>query len=134
MTRKALIVDDVQANRLLAAVLLRKQGWQTVEACDGIEAIEKLESEGFDAVLLDISMPRMTGEEVCRKIRANPRLSHLPVVAYTAHAIEEDKSRMIAIGFDEVLTKPISFKILQEVMDRLRPPTPLMPGTDSVST
>src|SRR5215813_12052175 len=69
-----------------------------------------------DLVLLDISMPGMTGIEVCQRIRADHALAGLRVIAYTAHALREQQERFLASGFDDVLVKPISFRAVQELL------------------
>lgn len=103
-----LIVDDHPINRQLPAVFLRDAGWTSEMAESGDEALAKLDHGGFTAVLLDISMPGMSGEEVCRRIRADARLRGLRVIAYTAHAMEETRSAIMQAGFDGLLIKPIS--------------------------
>lgn len=92
--------------------LLKKRGWVTEEADGGQAALDQLSAAPFDNVLLDISMPGMDGEEVCRRIRANPAWAGLRVVAYTAHAMESDKQRLMKAGFDDVLIKPITVQSL----------------------
>ncbi len=107
---RALVVDDIPANRLVAEAMLSELGWSVMTAVDGRDAMKVLETVpfGFDLVLLDISMPGMSGIEMCQKIRANSVYAELPVIAYTAHAQPEDRRNFIASGFNEVLTKPIN--------------------------
>ena len=110
--KRVLIVDDNHVNRMLAVALFRKRGWQTSEASDGPGALAHLAATGADAVLLDISMPGMDGEEVCRQIRANPALAGLRVVAYTAHAMDHERQRIMAAGFDDMVIKPATIASL----------------------
>ena len=110
--KRTLVVDDVAINRKLAMALLKKRGWVIEEADGGQAALDQLGAAPFDSVLLDISMPGMDGEEVCRRIRANPAWAGLRVVAYTAHAMESDKQRLMKAGFDDVLIKPITVQSL----------------------
>jgi len=110
--RYVLVVDDNAVNRKLAVALLKRRGMQAQEADGGVVALHMLAQGGFDSVLLDISMPVMDGEEVCRQIRANPAWRNLRVVAYTAHALESERQRIMAAGFDELLIKPISMQDL----------------------
>ena len=112
-----LIVDDHPVNRTLARVLLRGAGWTTEDACDGEEALQKLAGGGFGIVLLDISMPGISGEEVCRRIRADPVLKSLRVIAYTAHAMDDERERILAAGFDSLITKPITKAALLAVVE-----------------
>ena len=117
--RRILIVDDHPINRRLPAVILRDAGWIIDEAANGEDALARLYSTMYDAVLLDISMPGMSGEDVCRRIRADPQLQHLRVVAYTAHAMEENRDDIMNAGFHAILVKPIS---RQSLLDALDPP------------
>ncbi len=109
---RALVVDDIPANRLIAEAMLKELGWSVLLACDGREALRVLESTTLDLVLLDISMPGMSGMEVCQNIRTNSALADLPVIAYTAHAQPEDRRSFIASGFNEVLIKPVNRETL----------------------
>lgn len=105
---RALVVDDIPANRLVAEEMLSELGWSVMTAVDGREGLQVLDSASFDLVVLDISMPGMSGIEMCQKIRANNAYTELPVIAYTAHAQPEDRRNFIASGFNEVLIKPIN--------------------------
>ncbi len=107
-TQRALVVDDIPSNRLIAEAMIKQLGWSVLLAADGREALRVLESNVLDLVLLDISMPGMSGMEVCQKIRENRALVDLPVIAYTAHAQPEDRRSFIASGFNDVLIKPVS--------------------------
>ena len=106
--RRVLVVDDIPSNRLIAEAMLRQLGWTVVLASDGREALRMLDNEVVDLVLLDISMPGISGMEVCQNIRGNSTLADLPVIAYTAHAQPEDRRNFIASGFNEVLIKPVN--------------------------
>jgi two-component system, chemotaxis family, chemotaxis protein CheY len=120
MNKRALVVDDVPFNRMLAMVMLQREGWEAEEAEDGEDALAKLEGEhGYSLVLLDIKMPGMSGEEVCQTLRSNAHTASLPVVAYTAHALEEDRETYLAIGFNAVLIKPIEVATLKEVLTQV---------------
>jgi two-component system, chemotaxis family, chemotaxis protein CheY len=111
-----LVVDDNAINRKLAIALLKKRGWVVQEADSGQAAIACLVDGAFDAVLLDISMPGMDGETVCRHIRADARLAGLRVVAYTAHAMEHEKKKIMDAGFDDIVIKPVTMAALQSAM------------------
>lgn len=115
--RRTLVVDDNAINRKLAVALLKRRGWETEEAENGVAALKRLaESAPFDSVLLDISMPEMDGEEVCRRIRASAEWADLRVVAYTAHAMESERQRIMSAGFDSILIKPISAQDLLQAL------------------
>lgn len=114
--RRILVVDDNIVNRKLAIALLRKRGWEVEDVDGGAAALERLAQGGFDSVLLDISMPGMDGEEVCRRIRANEALAGLWVVAYTAHAMEFEKQRIMSAGFNDIVIKPVTSQSLQSAL------------------
>lgn len=117
-TMRALVVDDMPVNRLLAVKLLAKAGWTVGEADDGPSALTWLESAGpLDLMLLDISMPQMSGQELCRLIRERTLGGDgVRIVAYTAHAMPEDAASFRAEGFDAVLVKPITRAALTDVL------------------
>jgi len=113
---RVLIIDDDAANRRLAQVLFQKRGWHAETLASGEWALLDLATHRYDLILLDISMPGMTGVEVCQHIRANPRLAEVRVIAYTAHVLVADEERFLASGFDDVLLKPISFRAVEELL------------------
>ena len=110
--KRLLVVDDNAVNRKLALAMLKKRGWEMEEAENGTDALAKLETGRFDYVLLDISMPGMDGEEVCRRIRANDAIKHLLVIAYTAHALESERQRIMGAGFNDIVIKPVTMDTL----------------------
>ena len=105
---RVLIVDDNALNRLLPTAWLSRLGCETVECVDGHDALETLKNERFDAVLLDLSMPGLSGMEVCRRLRALPENAQLRIIAYTAHGSPGEIDSYKAAGFDDVLIKPIT--------------------------
>lgn len=113
---KILVVDDQKINRTLPCILLRQAGCDVEEVESGEAALAALRAGPMDAVLLDISMPGLSGTEVCRRVRGDPALAGLFVVAYTAHALPEERVEILAAGFDEVLIKPINRQRLLEAM------------------
>lgn len=110
--KRVLVVDDNAVNRKLAVAMLRKRGWEADEAEDGFAALRMLETTVYDHVLLDISMPGLDGEEVCRRIRSMADTRGLHVVAYTAHALESEKQRIMAAGFNDIIIKPMTMDVL----------------------
>ncbi len=120
MDRMALVVDDNEINRVLAVRLLGKAGWTVAQAEDGPQALDWLSANKADLVLLDISMPTLSGEDVCRRIRAD-RLGgdDIRLVAYTAHAMNEQCDQFLACGFDTVLIKPVSRQSMQDMLTGL---------------
>ncbi len=88
-------------------MILEKAGYQYQEAHDGLEALEACEKQDFDAILMDLRMPRMQGDEVCRHLRANPATQHLPIIVISAQTDREDRLRAINSGANDFLEKPI---------------------------
>ncbi len=104
---RVLLVDDHEINQQIACELLGKVGMQVQVANNGLQALERLQNETYDLVLMDIQMPVMDGLEATQALR---RLSHcrdLPVVAMTAHAMRGDRERSLAAGMNDHITKPI---------------------------
>lgn len=105
MKRIALVEDNADNRLLVGAILEGHYSLASYES--GREAIAELPGAVPDLVLLDISLPEMDGTEVLRRIRADPALAHLPVIALTAHAMTGDREKYLAAGFDDYVTKPI---------------------------
>jgi CheY-like chemotaxis protein len=116
---KILIAEDNAVNRELLRELLEARGYAVVEACDGEEALRVIEQTQPDILLLDIGMPKLDGFAVVRKIRENPRLTLLPVLAVTAYAMQGDRERILNAGFDGYLSKPVNSRSLDQELDRL---------------
>ncbi|PYN31156.1 MAG: adenylate/guanylate cyclase domain-containing response regulator [Candidatus Rokuibacteriota bacterium] len=114
---KILIVDDTPHNVKLLADLLAVKGYAVLTASSGAQALEKVETEAPDLVLLDVVMPAMSGYEVCRKIRGNPATAVLPVVMVTALDPGQERVKGIEAGADDFLSKPIN---QQELLARVR--------------
>ena len=100
------LVEDNPDNRLLVQAILDDQ-YDIVEYETGVAALEGLKDFVPDLVLLDISLPEMDGTEVLQRMREDPRLVSVPVIALTAHAMAGDRERFLGEGFDEYLAKPI---------------------------
>ena len=114
--KRVLVVDDNAINRKLAVAFVTRLGMISEEADCGPAALVMLESTHFDIVLLDISMPVMSGEEVLARLRADVKYKGLRVIAYTAHALPEEKQGLVDAGFDELLIKPINLKAVESVL------------------
>ena len=118
MSVRVLVADDVVDNRKLLEWMLEDAGWGVAEAGSGEEVLELLGREPFDLVLMDVSMPGMGGVEATRRIRADLALP-VKVVAVTAHAAAEDRARLLATGFDAVVTKPVDEATLLPQLEAL---------------
>jgi two-component system cell cycle response regulator DivK len=116
---KILVAEDNPSNRELFRELLESWGYEVVEAVDG-EAALKAASEGSpDAVLLDIQMPLLDGYEVLRRLRQDPKLAHLRVMALTAFAMRGDREKALAFGFNAYHSKPINGPVLKRDIEQL---------------
>jgi signal transduction histidine kinase/CheY-like chemotaxis protein len=104
---RILLAEDNEVNQLVAGKILEKAGLVVKIANNGREALEMLEAEPFDLVLMDIQMPEMDGLEAARRIRANPKYDQLPILAMTAHAMSGDREVSLAAGMNGHITKPI---------------------------
>lgn len=112
-TVRILLVDDNATNRQVAKLFLARLQCEIVEAANGVEALERLGSQPFDVVLLDVHMPVMDGCETIRHIRSSHQpWSNLPVIALTADAMEGDRERFVAIGMTDYIAKPIDRRLL----------------------
>lgn len=106
--KKILVVDDNRDGRELVVKVLKPRGYQIVEAIDGEEALEKVLSERPDLVLMDISIPKIDGYEVTRRLKADKDLREIPVIALTAHAMKGDREKALSAGCNGYIPKPIN--------------------------
>ena len=116
MTPKILVVDDTPVNVKLLADLLGAKGYAVLTAGSGKEALQKIDAERPDLVLLDVMMPEMDGYETARSIRAMTRFEHLPIISLTAKAMRGDREKCIAAGASDYITKPVDMDQLLSQM------------------
>jgi CheY-like chemotaxis protein len=117
--KRALIAEDNAVNRELLRELLEMRGYDVVEACDGQEALEKIAEAPPDILLIDLGMPVLGGFETVHKIREDPSLHSLPILAVTAYAMRGDREKVLSSGFDGYLSKPINPSALDQELKRL---------------
>ncbi|MNO87400.1 Sensor histidine kinase RcsC [compost metagenome] len=118
---RILLVEDNPVNQLVAKGMLAKLGCQVQVAAQGAEALELLEQDAFDLVLMDCNMPVMDGYEASRRIRQSGRWPELPIVALTANAMPEERERCRAAGMDDYLAKPFRREELLALIDHWVP-------------
>ena len=117
MAPHVLVVDDSVSVRRVVSSFMERMGWQTTEARDGIEALEKLAANRPDVALVDIEMPRMNGYELLARIKADPDLRSVPVVFLTSRSATKHRDRAAQLGVDGYLVKPYNEnELLQELM------------------
>ena len=120
-TPTVLVVDDNQQNLELLQAYLEDIDCETVPACDGLEALEIIAERPPDLILLDVMMPKMSGFEVCKKIKNSPKTSHIPVIMVTALNEFGDIERGIDSGTDDFLSKPVNkLELLTRVKTMLK--------------
>jgi two-component system, cell cycle response regulator DivK len=113
------MAEDSPVNRELLREILEARGCEVEEAVDGEEALEKMGRNRPDILLLDIGMPKLDGFGVIEKVRRDPSLANLPVLAVTAYAMRGDREKGLDAGFDGYLSKPINARSLFAEMERL---------------
>lgn len=129
MPRTILLADDHADNRLALLTVLAREGYRTLGAANGREAVECAQEHRPDLVLMDLAMPVMDGRQALRMLKENPSTSHIPVVVLTAMALSVDRERMVAEGFVELLTKPcMPPHLLKTVRALIGPPEPAEPA------
>lgn len=109
MKRRVALVEDNFENRLLARLILAPH-YEVAEYETGEAALAGIERQPPDLLLLDISLPDMEGTDLLLRVRENAALKDVPVIAFTAHASEQERARLLAQGFDEYISKPITDK------------------------
>lgn len=116
--RRILLVEDNDSSRDMLSRRLRKHSFEVTTATTGQEALDMARREQPDVILLDMSLPVMDGWAAVRELRADARLRHIPVIALTAHAAQEDRERSIEAGCDEHETKPVDMPRLLSTIER----------------
>lgn len=114
--KKILIVEDVVLNMELLEQLLEDE-YELVKASDGAEGVAKAAQEKPDLILMDISLPVMDGYQATSRIKANPILAHIPIIALTAHAMSGDEEKARAAGCDDYLAKPLDEALLFDKLE-----------------
>jgi len=118
---RVLVVDDNAQNLELLVAYLDTLGCKVVTAGDGVEALNQVRQSPFDLILLDIMMPRMSGFEVCSKLKSDPRTRDVPIIMVTALSEMDDIGKAVQCGADDFLSKPINkLELLTRVKSLLR--------------
>jgi len=112
--RTILVVEDNQDSRELVVKVLKNKGYQMIEAEDGEEAIQKALTEKPNLILLDISIPKIDGYEVVKRLKNMEEFRDTPIVALTAHAMKGDREKFISGGFEGYISKPINVREFPE--------------------
>jgi signal transduction histidine kinase/CheY-like chemotaxis protein/HPt (histidine-containing phosphotransfer) domain-containing protein len=122
--RPLLLVDDNEVNQIVAVEVLEGLGLRVDVAMSGPDAIDAVLTGDYALVLMDCQMPEMDGYEATRQIRARQQGARVPIVAFTAHALAEEREKVRQAGMDDFLLKPLELPALEQVLSRHLPPAP----------
>jgi two-component system cell cycle response regulator DivK len=112
MSRRILVVEDHEENRRIVRDLLTSAGYEMIEAVTGEEGVTLAETERPDLIHIDIQLPGLDGYEATRRIKANPALHRIPIIAVTSYALSGDDVKAREAGCDDYVTKPFSPRAL----------------------
>ena len=112
MSKRILMVEDTEDNRQIMRDLLTSAGYELLEAVNGAEGVAMAAREKPDLILMDIQLPVMDGYEASRRIKADPQLRHIPIIAVTSYALSGDEAKTLAAGCDGYVAKPFSPRAL----------------------
>jgi two-component system cell cycle response regulator DivK len=114
---RILVVEDNRDNLTLINDVLSSLEYEVLSAKDGEEALQSASAEKPSLILMDLSLPRMDGWTATQRLKSDPELAHIPVIALTAHAMIGDRERALAAGCDDYVSKPIN---IRELISKLR--------------
>ena len=120
--KRVLVVEDIDMNRKIVRIVLKAKGYEVLEATHAEDALAILQAETPDLILMDIALPGMSGEDLTRQIKANPKWRHVPIIALTAVAMKGDRERILDAGCDDYLSKPVDTHALAELVDHYLSP------------
>ena len=112
MSKRILVIEDQEDNRQIVRDLVTASGYELIEATTGEDGLEAATREQPDLILMDIQLPGIDGYEVTRRIKADPKLSKIPIIAVTSYALSGDDKKAFAAGCDGYVTKPYSPRLL----------------------
>jgi two-component system chemotaxis response regulator CheY len=123
MAKKILIVDDSESVRMIARIALREQGYEVVEAGNGVEALKQLDVERVNLVISDVNMPEMDGITLLKQIKASAKHKFMPIIMLTTEAGQDKKDEGRAAGAKAWITKPFQPNVLIAAVSKLMPAT-----------
>lgn len=115
MGNTILVIEDHDDNRRIMRDLFTAHGYRVVEATNGLNGVEKAAQTNPDLILMDIQLPGIDGYEATRRIKTNPKLKHIPVIAVTSYALSGDDKKAFKAGCNDYVTKPFSPKSLLSI-------------------
>ena len=125
---KILYIDDTENNRILVKRRLDKNGYQALTAENAEQGLALASAELPDLILMDMGMPGTDGWTATRRLKSEPKLQHIPVIALTAHAMQGDREKSLDAGCDDYETKPFDFpRLLEKIAAHLAARQPRSP-------
>jgi len=118
MPKRILAVEDNLSNMILISRVVEAEGYELLKAEDGVTALDLLAKEKPDLILLDINIPGIHGLDLASRLKADQRLSDVPLIATTANVLLGDKERCLEAGCDDYLPKPLDIRELRRMMNR----------------
>lgn len=118
-----LLVEDTIDSRMMMRIMLETRGFVVKEAVDGLEAIEQVKKDLPDAIILDMSLPRLDGYQSARRIRQMPGCKDIPIIACTAYNRWEWRAKSISAGCNAFVAKPVDFDQLDKLLLKLLAPS-----------
>lgn len=115
-------IEDNPSNRKAVQHILRMRDYDLVEAVNGQEGLDTLETTSPDLILLDMQLPKVSGYNVAKKVKADDRHKHIPIIAVTSYALSGDEDRAFEAGCDDYVSKPYKPRILLEHLDKFLDP------------
>ena len=112
MSKRILVIEDQEDNRRIVRDLLASAGYEMIEAATGEEGVSQAEATTPDLILMDIDLPGMNGYEATRRVKSNPALRRIPIIAVTSYALSGDDAKAYEAGCDAYVTKPFSPRAL----------------------
>ena len=116
--KTVLLVEDNEDNLIVYRTILDHVGYRVIEARDGEEGVARARADRPDLILMDVSLPKMDGWEATRRIKADEATREIPIIAVTAHALDDDREKATQVGCDGYLAKPVAPRRVVEEVER----------------
>ena len=117
-SKTVLLVEDNEDNLIVYRTILDHVGYRVIEARDGEEGVARARADHPDLILMDVSLPKMDGWEATRRIKADAGTREIPIIAVTAHALDDDREKATQVGCDGYLAKPVAPRRVVEEVER----------------
>jgi CheY-like chemotaxis protein len=114
-----LLVEDASDIRYIVELLLQNVGYTVISVNDGVQAVQRAQQAPPDVIIMDLALPRLDGWEATRQLKERTDTRHIPVLAFTAHALPEEIEHALAVGCAAVITKPFDINTFLDTIDRL---------------